>query len=140
EQEILIFTKHNKSEILKKIFWLNNQEDFKAMDKDKLYVFRDKITCVYHGNYFIFDQNEFHELFKYWEHMEMIRDKVINHLEDNRIVKNISDYKDTYKKHYNMKSIIKIDTENVQDFIKENKNTIHEICSSLDISVDFDKE
>ncbi|MFC7062839.1 Kiwa anti-phage protein KwaB-like domain-containing protein [Halobacillus seohaensis] len=139
EEEILIFTKHSKPELLKKIYWLQSQEDFKKIDKDRLYVFKDKITCLYYGDYYIYDKTEFHQLFKYWEKLEEVRDNVVNHLEREGIVSNLSEYRDKYKKHYNMQSIIKIDTDNVKNFIKTNEGTLEDICDQLDLDIKFDK-
>lgn len=141
QKVILFFSKHKTNSILEKIYkWFTNEE-FKKLEKKELYVFNDYISCFYFDDdYYIYNVDEFHQIFKYWEKLKEVRNKIINSLEQENIISNMEEYKKEFEQHYNLKSMVKIDPTSAKSFVKTNSRKIKKICETNELNLTFNEK
>ena len=141
-QDILLFTKHQGSSLMKKTIYSFSDNEFKEIDKENLYLFNTNVTCAcINDHYYIFDVDKFTGLFKYWDKLKEMRDDVIQDIQALKIVSNFEEYNEIYQKFYNLKSIIKIKEANIdlKEYISDNKDRFEQICTENNLSLTFDK-
>ena len=141
DEALLLFSKQINSKVTKKTFFELSDDDFREIDTERIYVFSDDVTCaLFKGKYYIFNVTNFHGIFKYWDRLFQIRDEVISKIEQKAIISNFKDYKDQYLKFYNLKALIKIKEyqQDMEVFIRENKDQITKICNEHRLNLEFD--
>jgi Domain of unknown function (DUF4868) len=138
-KSVLLFLKQKSDSILKKRFFRKKGNEFDILDNENLYIFDTSVSCIlYEDTYYIYHIGQFNQIFKYWDALEKKSKEVQDFLEKEEIVSNLDKFKETFGKHYNLKSITKINPKEVKPFLEKNKDDIKKACEERQLHLQFD--